>query len=80
MSVLRETDEAVMVPADHARLLVELMRPAGADQARRLVAALLLAPHGRREAAVRAFERRMVEEHGGPRRTRTRTRKDSGGA
>lgn len=42
-------------------MLVELLRPAGPDLARRLVAALLLAPVDERERIVEAIESRMVE-------------------
>lgn len=48
-------------PADHVRTLVELLRPAGPDLARRLVAALLLAPADEREAIVSSIETKMVE-------------------
>ena len=48
-------------PADHVRTLVELLRPAGPDLARRLVAALLLAPVDEREAIVESIEAKMVE-------------------
>lgn len=48
-------------PADHVRTLVELLRPAGPDLARRLVAALLLAPVDEREAIVDSIEAKMVE-------------------
>jgi len=40
---------------------VELLRPAGPDLARRLVAALLLAPADEREAIVSSIESKMVE-------------------
>ncbi len=53
------------LPDDHARMLVELLRPAGPELARRWVAALLLVPEGEREGVVSAVERSIVEEYGG---------------
>lgn len=41
-------------------MLVELLRPAGPELARRWLAALLLAPVEEREAIVRSVEERMV--------------------
>ncbi len=49
------------LPNDHVQTLIELLRPAGPDLARRLVAALLLAPVEEREGIVEAIEARMVE-------------------
>lgn len=49
------------MPNDHVQTLIELLRPAGPDLARRLVAALLLAPVEEREGIVEAIEARMVE-------------------
>lgn len=48
-------------PNDHLRLLVELLRPAGPELARRWVAALLLAPESDRVSIVESVERRMAE-------------------
>ena len=45
-------------------MLVELLRPAGPELARRWLAALLLAPAAEREGIVEAVERRMTEEYG----------------
>lgn len=42
-------------------MIVELMRPAGADLARRWLAALLVAPEEEREAIVASVEARLVE-------------------
>lgn len=53
-------------PNDHVRTLIELLRPGGADLARRWVAALLIAPESERGAIVEAVERRMVEAFGSP--------------
>jgi len=49
------------LPADHLRTLVELLKPGGADLARRWVAALFLAPEQERERIVEAVEARIVE-------------------
>lgn len=50
-------------PNDHLRLLLELLRPAGAELARRWLAALLMAPREEREAIVQAIELRMLETY-----------------
>lgn len=48
-------------PSDHVRMLVELLRPAGAELGRRWLACLMLAPESEREAIVESIERRMAE-------------------
>jgi len=45
-------------------MLVELLRPAGAELARRWLACLLLAPEGERRAIVEAVEARVAEQYG----------------
>lgn len=50
---------------DHLRMLIELIRPATPDLARRWTAALLMAPEEEREAIVEAVERRMTELYHG---------------
>lgn len=52
-------------PDDHLRMLIELLRPVGAELGRRWLAALLLAPREDRESIVIAAERRLVETYGG---------------
>ncbi len=47
-------------------MIVELMRPAGADLARRWLAALLLAPEDEREDVVASVEARMSELYAHP--------------
>ncbi len=42
-------------------MLVELLRPAGAELGRRWLACLMLAPESEREAIVRSIEQRMAE-------------------
>ncbi|MFI4882647.1 MAG: hypothetical protein ACIAQU_08695 [Phycisphaerales bacterium JB064] len=42
-------------------MLVEILRPAGAELSRRWLACLLLAPEAEREAIVRSVEQRMAE-------------------
>ncbi len=60
-----------LVPADHVRLLVELLRPLGPELARRWVAALLAVDAADRAALVEAIERRVAELYAGvPRRAR----------
>jgi len=48
-------------PEDHVQMLVDLMRPAGAELGRRWLSCLLIAPESDREAIVRSVERRMAE-------------------
>lgn len=45
-------------------MLTELLRPAGAELARRWLAALLIAPQDEREEIVEAIESRMVSVYG----------------
>jgi len=51
-------------PSDHLKLLIELMKPAGPELARRWVAALMLVPEGEREQVVEAVEAQIHEEFG----------------
>ncbi|MBZ0170914.1 MAG: hypothetical protein K8E66_00900 [Phycisphaerales bacterium] len=44
-------------------MLIELMRPAGPELARRWVAALTRVPEAQRESVVEAVERRIVDEY-----------------
>ena len=53
-----------LFPNDHLRLLVELLRPGGADLARRWVAALMLVPPEDRLGVVDSIEARIVETYG----------------
>lgn len=55
----------MVFPNDHARAIVELLRPASPDLARRWLAALLLVPAGERLGLVEAVERSIVAEYGG---------------
>lgn len=48
-------------PSDHVHSLLELLRPATPDLARRWLSALLLVPEAEREAVVSSIERRIVE-------------------
>lgn len=48
-------------PSDHAKMLTELLRPAGPELARRWLAALLLAPVEEREGIVAAVEQKISE-------------------
>lgn len=51
-----------LLPNDHARLLIELLRPAGPELARRWLAALMLVPAEQRGAVVEAVERQIADE------------------
>lgn len=51
-------------PQDHVRLLIELLRPATPELARRWLAALLLAPEHDRLEIVESVEQRMLETYG----------------
>jgi|GEM_PF-1666158 len=53
-------------PADHLRLLTDLLRPGQIELARRWVAALMLVPEDEREAMVEAIEQRIVETYAEP--------------
>lgn len=55
-----------LLPNDHVRMLTELLRPAGAELARRWLAALLIAPEAEREALVDAVEARMASLYAVP--------------
>lgn len=52
-------------PNDHARMLVELLRPLGAELGRRWLAALLIVSPEDRASLVAEIERRIVAEYGG---------------
>lgn len=51
------------MPTDHVRLIVELLRPAGPDLARRWLSALLLVPEDEREVVVSSVEARIAESY-----------------
>lgn len=51
----------MLYPNDHLRMLIELLRPAGPEIARRWLAALLIVPEEDREAVVQAIEARIIE-------------------
>lgn len=56
------------MPNDHARTIIELLRPAAGsslDLARRWLAALLLVPEHERQALVEAVEARITQAYGG---------------
>ena len=56
----------MLSPNDHARLLVELLRPGGAALGQRWLAALMAVPAAEREAVVAAVEERVQETYGTP--------------
>lgn len=47
-------------------MLVELLRPAGVERARRWVSALLMVPEGERDEVIAAVTRRIEETYGSP--------------
>ena len=51
----------MLSPSDHVQMLVEMLRPGGAELARRWLACLMVAPSSEREAIVRSVENRMAE-------------------
>lgn len=52
-----------LLPNEHISLLVELLRPGGAELSRRLVASLLLVPEQDRAPLVTEIERRIVSTY-----------------
>ena len=52
-----------LLPSDHVRMLVELLRPMGAELSRRWVAALLLVDRDERESMVEMVERHVSLEY-----------------
>jgi hypothetical protein len=54
----------MLSPAEHLRMLVELLQPAGPDLARRWVAALLAVARDDRAALVEEIERRVAARYG----------------
>lgn len=57
----RPPKSPTLSPNEHVRAIVELLRPAGPDLARRWLSALALVPDHEREHVVRSIERRIVE-------------------
>lgn len=57
---------ASLFPSDHMRMLVELLRPATPELARRWLAALLVVPAPERAGVVTAVERQIITtyDHG----------------
>lgn len=53
-------------PNDHVRAIIELLRPASPDLARRWLAALLVVPVPDRAALVEAIERRIADTYPRP--------------
>lgn len=51
-------------PNDHLRLVLELIRPGGAELTRRWIAALMIVPAEDREETVRAVEERVEAIYG----------------
>ncbi len=52
-----------LLPNDHVRMLVELLRPCGPELARRWLAALMLVPPDQRKGVVEAVEQQIVREY-----------------
>lgn len=67
-------ESPTLLPNDHARMLVELLRlSGGAALMRRWVAALLNVPADEREQTVRAVEERIASEYDMPELSRAAT-------
>lgn len=54
----------MLLPSESLKLVIELMRPAGPELARRWVAALMLVPESDRETVVAEIETRIAELYG----------------
>lgn len=54
-----------LVPGDHVRLMIELLRPLTPELSRRWLSALLLVPEDERSAVVARVERAIVESYSG---------------
>jgi hypothetical protein len=52
-------------PNDHARMLIELLRPTGVELARRWLAALQIVPIDERESVVAAIEHAILQQYTG---------------
>lgn len=57
-------DSSGLLPNDHVRMLIELLRPAGVELARRWLAALMLVDAAEREAMVAMVERQIAQLYG----------------
>ncbi len=53
---------AAVLPSEHLRMLVDLLRPIGPELARRWLAALLMVDQDKREEVVAAVERQLVAD------------------
>jgi len=54
----------MLSPSDHLRLLVDLMKPAGPELARRWLAALTLVPEEERESVIESVEAEILRQYG----------------
>lgn len=62
-----------VLPSEHLRMLVDLLRPMGPELARRWLAALLMVDEDKREEVVAAVERQLVaDDEGRPHRSFTK--------
>ena len=55
----------MLSPSDHLRLLVDLMKPAGPELARRWLAALTLVPEDERQSVIESVEAEILRQYGG---------------
>lgn len=60
-------NSARLLPNDHVRMLVELLRPLGPELARRWLAALTLVPEHERQDVVQAIEAHIASIYARPR-------------
>jgi len=54
----------MLSPSDHLRLLVDLIRPAGPELARRWLAALTLVPEDERKGVIESVEAEILRQFG----------------
>lgn len=57
------SESGTLLPNDHLKLLVDLLRPGSVELSRRLVSALMLVPEHERESIVDAVESQIVADY-----------------
>tara|TARA_R110002072_G_scaffold96245_1_gene211785 strand:- start:13 stop:249 length:237 start_codon:yes stop_codon:yes gene_type:complete len=61
--VQARSESGTLLPNDHLKLLVDLLRPGSVELSRRLVSALMLVPENERESIVDAIESQIVADY-----------------